>query len=102
MSDSKYNVVFRHTEGAGAYAGVINWSTFNDKDHFDEWMKEAAPTDQEVIAENVSEEEAVRLTLTTPLLSHIAVATEEATDPKTGFDPQIFNLKMLGIMLAIA
>ena len=96
---SRYNVVFRLTASAGAHAGIITWTSFSSKEDFDAKMKETPLPHHEVLAEGVSEEEAIELTRTTPLKYRIAAAIAESTDPNTGEqNEEILRFKMQNIM----
>jgi hypothetical protein len=99
---SAYNVVFRYTQGAGSYAGVITWTAFTSKADFDSWLEKTVLEHQEVIAQGVSQEEAIALSCSTPLISLINVAIAESTNPDTGVtNNELLRLKMMSVMLTM-
>jgi hypothetical protein len=95
---SSYNVVFRYTESAGAYAGAITWTSFKSKADFDIWLNEKPLQDQEIIAENVSQDEAIQLVETTPSSTRINVAIAEATDSNGVINPERLRRKLMTVV----
>jgi len=87
MADNSYNVVYEYTEAAGGYKGVIFWTCYESKEVFQKKLA-AEPEDvrkkAKVIAEGVSDTEAVRLTRTTPLECRVTSKIQDCTDPQTG------------------
>ncbi len=83
-ADASYNVVFQYTKNAGAYEGVITWTSFKNKEDFEKCHTLELQRMEKVIAVGVSEEEAVRLVNTTPPEAYAKVAYQEAINPKTG------------------
>ena len=102
MSNRRYNVVFRTTVAVPGYEGVITWSTYQDREellvqrdkhpHLKEWY--------EVIAEGVSDDEAVRLSKSTPLSSYLRSSIQEATSPNGEVSNKILELQLSTIMMA--
>lgn len=107
MSNSEtvnfYNVVFVCTEKAGAYAGTITWMGYPSKEEFESLRKGIlADGRQKVLAEGISAEEAVRLSITTSMVVRMRVARYEATDPKTGeFNLAIYEMHLSTAMWAL-
>lgn len=55
-----YNVVFR-TIVQCTHTGVVTWTSFRSKEHFDQWYSEKMKTWYEVVEEGVSQERAIEL-----------------------------------------
>ena len=55
-----YNVVFKNTSGSIS-DGVITWTSFVSKAHFDEWYNEKMKDWYKIVREGVSEEQAIEL-----------------------------------------
>lgn len=99
---SRYNVVFVNTREAGAYQGVRTWTSFEDKSDFEKWYTPDIKKINEVFAEGVTIDEAVRLCRQTPVPCLLTAALSEATDPETGrvnegiLEMEIKNLALAG------
>ncbi len=101
MTDETYNVVFAYTKEAGGYEGVITWTAFRDKTHFEEWYSKDIKKKQRVIDRGVTQDKAVELANQTPLACDIAACFEEATDPDTGeINDYILEMKLKTVALA--
>jgi hypothetical protein len=85
-SEPDHIVVLQYTEKAGGYCGVITWTAFDSKQHFETWKQENpnALDDQKVIAEGVTQAEAIRMCRSTTIESRVRALMDEATDPDTG------------------
>lgn len=94
----RYNVVFRGTAEAGAYEGIITWSSYSSKEAFDKHNKQA---EQEVIAEGVTEDEAVKLVGTTSVEARLRVVAEKSKNDEGKVSLRILGqeLQMLMFML---
>ena len=93
-----YNVALRYNKLAGGYAGVITWTSFKNKTHFDKWF--ARVKDREIVEEGITQERAVALARTTSFASRVAAALEEATDKQTGeISDDILLMKIRMILL---
>lgn len=55
-----YNVVFRNIVECST-EGVLTWSTFQDKNHFDGWYVESMRSQYEVVEEGVTQDRAIEL-----------------------------------------
>ena len=55
-----YNVVFKNISGSTS-DGVITWSTYKSKAHFDQWYDDKMKGWYQVVEEGVSQEKAVEL-----------------------------------------
>lgn len=97
----EYIVALRYTKAAGAYANAITWTNWKTKENFDEWFNgQPEPKQQVVVEEGITAERAVELVKTTPLLTHLAVAVERATDRETGkIDPKRARMELLQLAL---
>jgi hypothetical protein len=95
---SGYNVVFKGNAKAGGYEGIITWSTFKDKDEF-EARKGSWPDSQDVIADGVTSEEAVKLVKTTSPKARLLAALEEATEADGSVNLRKLSLKLQMAML---
>jgi len=87
------NVVLAYTDKAGGYAGVRTWSHFPSKDELEKFLEEQQGK-QSVVKEGVTQDEAVRLTRQTPMLSYVGAALEEAVDGEGFFHAELFQMKM--------
>ena len=98
-----YNVVFKTKVGSSQ--GVVTWSGYKNKQHFDQWYDDEMRATYEVIFEGVSEEEAVRQSVATPYAVRLRAALNGAADPRTGdINPDILamelgNLRFLYLLL---
>lgn len=104
MSTTKqpeYNVVFRYTKKAGGYAGVITWTSYRSKEELDKRREQIlSASNQEVIAEGVTSEEAVALVRSTPLASRIRAALQESTMPDGDVDDEILSMHLNQVILS--
>ena len=101
---SEYNVALRYNENAGGYAGIVTWSSFESKAEFDSWFaaEGSEQREQEVVAEGITQEEAVALCKKTPLMSYVKAAIEDATDMTTGeVDLRLAKARMATVAIAI-
>lgn len=80
----KYAIVFSHTAATGGYAGVRFRMGFRDKDDFDAWYTPEVRMSYEVVAEGVSDTEAVHLCKQTPVSSYVRAAMQEACRAREG------------------
>ena len=55
-----YNVVFKNI-GENTSKGVVTWSTFQDKEKFDEWYDAEMRAWYQIVEEGVTQERAVEL-----------------------------------------
>ena len=94
MTDS-YNVVFEYTNQVSGYAGIITWSSFKDKAHFDEWYSDDIKARERVIAQGITVHRAIELSKTTPLEARLEASREDARDHTTG--KLDFGLLRLGL-----
>lgn len=102
QKENPYIVVLRYTHEAGAKEGLITFATYESRDDFEK-NRESFPqeTHQEVIAEDISHEEATKMVANTPLRSRIRAVLEVATDEKTGeVDHDLLERGLLQIYLA--
>jgi len=88
-----YNVVFKTRIGPSQ--GVITWTSYKDKEHFDQWYNEEMRASYEVVAEGVSQEEAVRQSAATPYAVRLRAALNGVADPETGdIDPDVLAMEL--------
>jgi hypothetical protein len=74
-----YNVVFRgRGDGTSNYRGIMTWTSFESKAEFDAFQKTTKHTD-EIVAEGVTNEQAVQICSNTSLPDRISAAVKEAT-----------------------
>ncbi len=93
-----YNVVFEHTDQNSLFFGTRTWTDYNNKKYFE---KNYQPTEVEtVIAEGVTQEEAISLTSLTPEVCRIAAAIEEAFEHS--FSAQLFEYQIFSAIAAIS
>jgi len=97
---SCYNVAFRFTREAGGYHSVVIWTSFLSKDDFDKWYTPKMRLTQEVVAEGITQEEAIELTRTTPFACRVAASIEEATDREGNINPDIFRMDIANAVFA--
>lgn len=71
-----YNVVFEHTQKTGGYAGNRFWTSYRDEADFQARNKQDNDSFK-VIAQGVTEEEALNLTSLTPEICRLTAAIEE-------------------------
>jgi len=76
VEKSGYNVVFR-TILECETTGAITWTTLKSKDHFDRWYDDKMKSWYEVVAEGVTEKEAVALCQTPEALVASWVSMEK-------------------------
>lgn len=77
-------VVFKNTGvGAPAYKGVITWTAYHSADEFKKaWDNDLAPKGwYEIVAQGVTQDEAIRLSSTTPLHCHIRAMMSSILGP---------------------
>jgi len=55
-----YNVVFKNIS-EGTHTGVITWSSFKNKEEFDEWYDEKMKSWYKIVAEGVTSDRAIQL-----------------------------------------
>ncbi|MFA5953035.1 MAG: hypothetical protein WC812_00415 [Candidatus Pacearchaeota archaeon] len=79
MVEERYEVVFEYTEKAGAYAGNRFRVSYRDKNNFLE-MHNPKNEKLKVIAENISDEESLRLCEEVPLQNMINSAVKNSID----------------------
>lgn len=75
-----YNVVFKYTKEAGGYAGVITWTAYLSKEHFNEcWnaLSEEAKKKEMILKEGISEKECIKLSEETPPICHFNASIQE-------------------------
>ncbi|OHA57881.1 MAG: hypothetical protein A2114_02080 [Candidatus Vogelbacteria bacterium GWA1_51_14] len=90
-----YNVAFVYTEEAGAYQGVVTWTSFGSKEEFDEWYDDEIKKEKRVVEEGVSDKRCIELSLQTPFSSRLAVMIEESIIPDTQeIDPQLLAMNL--------
>lgn len=92
-----YNVAFVYTAEAGGYEGVVTWTTFDSKEHFDEWFSNHQKITQRVVEEGISKERAIELVRQTPAACRIAAAMENGKNK----DPFIQEMEIRNVELAI-
>jgi len=95
-----YNVVLVHKKTAGGYAGVRTWSSYPSKVEFERWYVKSGRQEYDIVAQNVTEAEALRLCERTPLRNLVRAAVEDATDPEGIVHPEIARMKMMTVMVA--
>ena len=76
-----HNVVFEYLPSAGGFAGVRTWTCFGSKAEFH--PKKLDPREK-VLAEGVSEDEAIRMTSLTPEICRITAAIEQSDIAEDG------------------
>lgn len=98
MSQS-YNVVFEGVGGEKSnILGIRTWTSFRDKAHLEEWLKESGNRDA-IIAEDVTPDEAMEYTRQTSAEALARYVVHEATrDGVMNFE--IAELHMNNIILA--
>ncbi|TRZ47856.1 hypothetical protein D4S03_10965 [bacterium] len=71
-----YNVVFEYTKKIGGYAGNRYWTSYKDKEEF---KKMNSPLDEtlSIVAEDVTDDEAMNLTSLTPEICRLTAAVHE-------------------------
>ena len=92
-----YNVAFRYTAAARGNQGIITWTSFFSKKHFDECYTEEMRVLQEVVEEGITQERAIELTLLTPLKCRIAAAKQEATYEDGTIDENILKMNLANV-----
>ncbi|MFZ2975755.1 MAG: hypothetical protein WA055_04000 [Candidatus Moraniibacteriota bacterium] len=98
-----YNVAFRYTMAARGYSGVITWTSFVDKQHFDNWLvaNPNVTARQEVVEEGITQERALELVHQTPFKCYLAANVQESiTHGKFDFD--FFLAKTEGLLFTRA
>lgn len=71
-----YNVVFRTIKPGSTHMGVITWSSFESKAHFEEWNNAKMKSWYRVVEEGVSQERAVELCSTPEATSAVLAACQ--------------------------
>ena len=94
-----YNVVFQYTRETGGYEGVITWTSFPDKEYFENWYTPNIEKRQRAIAKGVTPEEAIKLTRQTPRACRIASCLEEATMDDGSVNKKILDMKLQNVFL---
>src|SRR3989344_3266481 len=96
-----YIVALRQTEGS--HAGIITWSAFRDRAHFNAWMKAGENNGEEVVEEGITEARALELCMQTPPLAYARAAVAESTDPKKGrVDLALLKMHAANVAIALA
>jgi hypothetical protein len=89
-----YLAVLRCTNKSSPYNGVVTWTSFESKTHFDQYLAEST-VDQEVVAQGVTEAEAINFCSQTPRESYARVAFNESLDPETGaLDEDLYRIRL--------
>jgi hypothetical protein len=91
QENNPYIVVFRYTEQAGGYCGVMTMRHFSSKEAFDSWYVPEISAKEEIVEEGVTKDRAIRLASETPLSCRMAAAKQEATDSNGNVDPDILR-----------
>jgi hypothetical protein len=111
-TDSKkiedYIVVFEYTEAAKGYEGIRTWTPYPSKAEFDAEFAERGKLEgtekifgeQRVVAEGVSEKDAVSCVQKTPLRSYLKAAIEEATGSDGEIDYDVAKMRMQSVLIA--
>lgn len=106
MSDSlSYAVVFEYTAAAGGYAGVRTWTAFKSQADFEKWLKQPdnkVLEKERVIAQGVTDEEAIRITEGTPVECYAAACIEEATGRSGHINEMLLEAQLSGAAMAVA
>jgi hypothetical protein len=74
-----YNVVFRRL-GDGTHQGVVTWSSYDSKEHFDKCYTDERRLKEEVVEEGVSTERALELCSTPEAAQGTIAALERERD----------------------
>ncbi|MCX6779001.1 MAG: hypothetical protein NTU97_02105 [Candidatus Magasanikbacteria bacterium] len=77
-----YAVVYEYTEAAGGYNGVRTWTAFRDMNDFEKWLKQPdnhVLDNQKVIAQGVTEQQAIDIISGTPVEAYAAASIDAAT-----------------------
>ena len=91
VRDSEYVVVFKGTgETSSNYEGIITWTVFSSKEEFERQRKLPTFTKDTVLAEGVSEEEAVALVHSTTDAARFHAAVRRATREDGSVDVLMF------------
>ncbi len=85
---------------ADAYAGVRTWTPYPSKVEFERWYAKDGRKEYDIVAQNVSEAEAIRLCQQTPLRNMVRAAVADATDKDGFIHSGIARMKMMTVMLA--
>ncbi|HUD08568.1 MAG TPA: hypothetical protein VMQ48_00580 [Candidatus Saccharimonadales bacterium] len=95
-----YNVAFRYTRKAGAYHGVVNWTSFSSREEFQQMYTPERQEHQEVVEEGITEERAIQLTFQTPLSCRLAASIGEATDEAGNINPTLLEVLLANSIYA--
>jgi len=97
-----YNVVFEGTTKAGGYTGIRTWTSYKDKADFDT-MNTDADGIRSIVAERVTEDEALNLTSLTPEICYLTSAIQEMCYAKDGrIDIRLAPYPLANVFFAIA
>ena len=72
-----YNVVFMCVDPNSPYEGAITWTTYGSREDLDKVRAHFLINGSEVIAEGITDQEAIALARTTPSLTHLRVAVSK-------------------------
>jgi len=98
MADS-YNVVFEGVGGERSnIQGVRTWTSFRDKAHLEEWMKETEHRDT-ILAEGVTPDEAMEMTRQTSAEALARYIVHESTVNGV-LDEEIADMHLKNIILS--
>ena len=98
----RYNVAFEYTEAAGGYKGVRTWTSYKDKEDFHKHYNDKMRALQRVIAEGISDEEAIKITSEIPLRCYAAAAVQEATMPDGSLNEEILDMEARNLAIVRA
>ena len=96
---ANYKVVFQYTSAAKGYEGNRYQIPFNSKQEFDSWYTEEVKKKQTVVAEGVTDEEALRLCMDVPLSKRFNAATEGAKNDTGRLNPAILEMNIRNIAI---
>lgn len=97
-----YNVVFENTQTAGGYAGIRFWTSYIDKAQFEK-MKPRPDRFCSVLAEGVTEDEALNLTSLTPEVCRLTAAVQDMCYAEDGrIDIKLASFRLYNAFFAIA
>src|SRR3989339_373735 len=100
MPENTFNVVFEYDETTGGAYGVRTWTSYRDQAEAEAMTK--VRTNEKIIAQGVSDEEALDLTSLTPEICRLMCAVEQAFQDEIRPSKEMISFHMSNAKYAIA